>query len=109
MMVVGKIIVFLLGMCVGVQVLAAFYRILDLWYTIRTEYPKVIRGIFFWCGLSAFIAFLLGVNLRNAFLWGIIFYLPFYVANFFILQSIIRYRYKKGDKTLHKEKQEESY
>lgn len=108
MLLVGKIIVFLLGMGVAVQVLAAFYRILDLRYTIRTEYPRVIRGILFWGGLSAFIAFLLGDNLRNAFLLGLIFYLPFYVTNFFILQFIIRYRYKKGEKTRHKEHREES-
>ncbi|MCI5168572.1 MAG: hypothetical protein D3903_21385 [Candidatus Electrothrix sp. GM3_4] len=107
MMLVGKIIVFLLGMGVAVQVVAAFYSILDLWYTIRTEYPRVIRGILFWCGISGLMAFLVGDNLRNAFLGGIIFYIPFYVANFFLLQSIIRYRYKKGEKTIHEEDQEE--
>jgi hypothetical protein len=106
MLLIGKIIVFLLGMGVAVQVVAAFYRILDLWYTIRTEYPRVIRGILFWCGISGLIAFLVGDNLRNAFLGGIIFYIPFYVANFFLLQSIIRYRYKKGEKTSHEEDQE---
>ncbi|MCI5125822.1 MAG: hypothetical protein D3925_15465, partial [Candidatus Electrothrix sp. AR5] len=105
---IGEIIVFLLGMGVAVQVVAAFYSILDLWYTIRTEYPRIIRGILFWCGTSALIAFLVGDNLRNAFLGGIIFYIPFYVANFFLLQSIIRYRYKKGEKHTQKEHQEKS-
>lgn len=108
MMLVGKIIVFLLGMGVAVQVLAAFYRILDLWYTIRTEYPRVIRGIVFWCGISGLIAFLIGDNLRNAFLCGIIFYFPFYAANFFLLQSIIKYRYTKGERILPEEHREES-
>ncbi|MGB5687569.1 MAG: hypothetical protein WBM35_17305 [Candidatus Electrothrix sp.] len=107
MLLIGKIIIFLLGMGVAVQVVAAFYSILDLWYTIRTEYPRVIRGIVFWCGISGLIAFLVGDNLRNAFLGGIIFYIPFYGANFFILQSIIRYRYKKGGKTNHEEHQKD--
>ncbi|CAK8724540.1 hypothetical protein KKHLCK_14350 [Candidatus Electrothrix laxa] len=92
----------------AVQIVAAFYSILDLWYTIRTEYSRVIRGILFWCGISGLIAFLVGENLRHAFLGGIIFYVPFYVANFYLLQSIIRYRYKKGEKALHEEQQEES-
>ena len=107
MLLIGKIIVFLLGMGVAVQVVAAFYGILDLWYTIRTEYPRVIRGIVLWCGISGLIAFLVGNNLRNAFLGGMIFYIPFYGANFFLLQSIVRYRYKKGEKTRQEEHQEE--
>ncbi|MDU9049876.1 MAG: hypothetical protein Q3M30_13590 [Candidatus Electrothrix sp. Rat3] len=109
MMLVGKIIVFLLGMGVAVQVVAAFYRIIDLWYTIRTEYPRVIRGIVFWCGISSLIAFLVGDNLRNTFLGGMIFYIPFYLANFFLLQSIIKYRYKKAEQDIHDEQQEESH
>ncbi|MCI5219200.1 MAG: hypothetical protein D3914_08425 [Candidatus Electrothrix sp. LOE2] len=108
MMFIGKIIVFLLGMGVAVQVLAAFYLILDLRYTIRTEYPRVIRGILFWCGISGIIAFLVGDNLRNAFLRGMIFYLPFYAANFYLLQGIIRYRYKKGERTLPEEHRKKS-
>jgi len=107
MILIGKIIVFLLGMGVAVQVVAAFYSILDLWYTIRTEYSRVIRGILFWCGISGLIAFLVGEDLRKAFFGGMIFYVPFYVANFYLLQSIIRYRYKKGEKELHKEHPEE--
>ena len=109
MLLVGKIIVFLLGMGVAVQIVAAFYRILDLWYTIRTEYPRVIRGILFWCGISGLIAFLVGEDLRNAFLGGMIFYVPFYVGNFYLLQSIIRYRYKKTEQEIHDEQQEESH
>ena len=100
---VGKIIVFLLGMGVAVQVLAAFYQILDLRYTIRTEYPRIIRGILFWSAISGIITFLIGDNLRNAFLWGMICYPPFYAASFFLLQSIIRYRYTKGGKIFRKE------
>ena len=109
MLLIGKIIAFLLGMGVAVQVLAAFYRILDLWYTIRTEYPRVIWGILFWCGLSACIAFLVGGNLRNAFLGGMLFYIPFYFANLFLIQSIITSRYKKKEETIHEEQQEESH
>ena len=95
MLVVGKIIVFLLGMGLAVQIVAAFYGIIDLWYTIRTEYPRVLKGILLWCGISGLIALLLGENLRPAFLWGLLCYLPFYIISFLTLQSIIKYRYKK--------------
>ena len=104
-MIFGKIIAFILGMCVAVQVVAAFYRIIDLWHTILTEYQDVIRKIFFWCGLSGLIAFFLGQNLRPAFLWGMFFYLPFYVGNFLLLQSIIKSRYKEGEQTMHEKKE----
>ncbi len=101
MILLGKIIVFLLGMCIAVQVVVAFYRIIDLWYTIGTEYPSVIKWIFFWGGISTLIAFLLGESLRYAFLWGMFFYVPFYLANFFLLQGIIKYRYQKEEQAIH--------
>ena len=107
LIIIGKIIVFLLGMGLAVQVLAAFYGILDFQYTLRTAYPRVIRGILFWCGISALTAFLVGENLRNTFLGGMIFYLPFYAANFFLLQGIIKYRFRKKEEMLHEEQQEE--
>ncbi len=97
-MIVCKLMVFLLGMCVAVQVVAAFYRFLDLWYTIRTEYLRVIQGIAIWAGISFLLALLLGPNLRNAFLWGMIFYVPFYLVNFFLLRFILKYRCWKSKK-----------
>ncbi|MCI5222153.1 MAG: hypothetical protein D3924_05655 [Candidatus Electrothrix sp. AR4] len=98
MMIVYKITVFLAGMCVAVQVMAAFYRILDLWYTIRTEYLKIIRGIAFWSGVSMLLVILLGSDLRNAFLWGMTFYVPFYVINFLLLRSFLKYRWREMKK-----------
>ncbi len=89
---VMKMVLFLVGMCASIQVIAAFYRILDLWYTIHTAYLKVIQGIVGWVGLSVIIAVLLGEQWRGAFLWGMAFYVPFYVINFFLLQSILKYR-----------------
>jgi hypothetical protein len=106
MMILGKIIVFLLGMCVAVQVVAAFYRIIDLWYSIGTEYLFVIKGIFLWSGTGALIALLLGESLRPAFLWGMFFYIPFYLASFFLLQGITRYRYQKEEQAIHDEVRE---
>ena len=49
---------FLLGVYLSMRVLAALYRILDLWYTIGTAYPKVLQGILGWAGAAAAIAVL---------------------------------------------------
>jgi hypothetical protein len=70
MTIIIKIALFLFGMWVGVYVLAAFFRIIDLWYTINTTYLKVIRGILGWGGITVAIAVLLG-KWQGAFLWGL--------------------------------------
>ena len=87
----GKVIVFLLGICLSVQVVAAFFRVLDLWYMIRLAYPKVLRGILGWVGISCVIAVVIKEPWRGAFLWGLILYVPFYLVNFFLIQRAIRY------------------
>jgi len=78
MIVAIKIIVFLFGMIICVQLIAALYGIIDLWYTFRTEYQKVIRRILIWSVLTIAIALLLGNELRPAFLWGLAGYFVFY-------------------------------
>ena len=87
-----KIIIFFLGMGLAVQVAAAFYRILDFWETIDTAYPKVMKGILGWGGLSALIALILGTQWRMAFLWGMFSYIPLYLLNYTVIQAIIRHK-----------------
>jgi hypothetical protein len=78
MTIVIKIIVFLFGMCICVQLVGALYVIIDLWYTFRTEYPKVIQRILIWSGITITIAWILGNQLRPAFMWGLAGYVVFY-------------------------------
>jgi hypothetical protein len=85
-----KIIVFLLGMCLSVQLVAAFYRLVDLWYTIHTVYPKIVQGLLGWIGISVVIIIILGEQWRGAFLWGLGLYVPFYLLNFILIRSLIR-------------------
>ena len=86
-----KIIIFLVGMGISVQLVAAFYRILDLWYTIHTVYLRIVREILIWIGISAVIVIILGKQWRGAFLWGLGLYVPFYLLNFFLIQMMIRH------------------
>jgi len=73
-----KIIVFLFGMIICVQLIAALYGIIDLGHAFKTEYAKVIRRILVWGILTIAIAWLLSDSLRPAFLWGLAGYFVFY-------------------------------
>ena len=84
------IVLFLLGMCICVQLMAALYGIIDLWYTMRTAYPRVIRRILVWTLLCVAIAWLLGNDLRPAFLWGLVGYVGFYLFSFWGYQLLFR-------------------
>ena len=83
-----NIAIFLFGMCICVQLMAALYGIIDLWYTIRTVYPTVIRRILVWTLLCVAIAWLLGDDLRPAFLWGLVGYVGFYIFSFWGYQIL---------------------
>jgi hypothetical protein len=85
-----KTIIFLLGMCLSVQIVAAFYRFLDLRYTIHTAYLKIVQGILIWIGIGVVIVIILGEQWRGAFLWGLGLYVPFYLLNFFLIRNMIR-------------------
>ena len=71
---------FLLGLYLSIRSIVALYRILDLWYTIRTAWPIVLRGLLVWLGGTAAIALALPPRLRAPFLWGALGYLAFYVV-----------------------------
>ena len=83
-----NILLFLFGMCICVQLVAALYGIIDLWYTMRTAYPTVIRRILVWTLLGAAIAWLLGDGLRPAFIWGMAGYVGFYIFSFWGYQLL---------------------
>ena len=88
--VILKIILFLLGMCLCVQLMAALYGMIDLRYTLRTAYPTVIRRILVWTLFCVAIVWLLRDDLRPAFLWGLIGYVGFYVCSFWGCQLLFR-------------------
>lgn len=81
--------VFVLGMYLSVRLVAALYRIIDLWYTIGTAYPKVIRGIIGWVGLSVAIAALLGEHYRQVFVWGFVAFLILYPVSIFLSKLLV--------------------
>jgi hypothetical protein len=80
MTVLAKIIIFLLGMSVCVQIVAALYGFIDLWYTFRTTYIKVLQRIVVWSIVATAVYWLLMDSLRPAFLMGMIGYILLYVG-----------------------------
>lgn len=71
---------FLLGIYLSLRLIAALYRILDLWYTIGTAWPRVVRGVLGWGGATVGIAVLAGDRLRPAFLLGLAAFAAFYLG-----------------------------
>jgi branched-subunit amino acid transport protein len=58
---------FLIGVYLSIRIIAALYRIIDLWYTIESAWPRVVRGILGWSGAAVVAALILQ---RAAFLSG---------------------------------------
>ena len=81
---------FVLGLYLSLRVLAAFYGLLDLWYTIRTAYPAVIRGMVGWVGSTVTLAAWLDGPNRTAFACGLAAYLTFYLSLFGLRHLILR-------------------
>ena len=57
-------VVFLAGMFLGTWLLAGLYSVIDLWYTIRTAWPAVLRRVLGWTSLTAVVLFLLSGGWR---------------------------------------------
>jgi len=83
------IALFMLGVYFSIRVIAALHRIVDLWYTIRTAWWKVCRGILGWGGGTVAIAALLPDRYRTAFLWGLAAFLLIYLGAFVLWHLIV--------------------
>ena len=88
MTVLGHIAAFVLGVYLSIRMIAALYAILDLWYRIGTDYPRVIRGVAGWAVTIAAIAGLLDASGRMAFTSGLVAFLLFYLS-LFLLRHLV--------------------
>lgn len=82
---------FVAGLLVGIRVLAALYGPLDLWYTIGTAWPVVVRRIVVWVAVAVgALAWLDGAP-RIAFALGMATHLALHVvASYLIVNSYPR-------------------
>lgn len=81
---------FLVGVYLGMRTLAALYRVLDLAYALRREYPRVLRGIVGWGGTSATVIAFAGAPERAAFLCGVVAFVLFYLSLFGLRHLLLR-------------------
>jgi hypothetical protein len=71
MTIIVQIALFFAGMYVSMRMIAALFRIVDLWYTINTAYPRMIRGVLGWGAVMAIMIVMLGGVLLTSFLFGL--------------------------------------
>jgi len=81
-----------IGVHVSIRTVAALYRIIDLWYTIRTAYPRVLGAIAVWTGMIFVLAAVLPDPRRAAFFWGLVGFVPFYVSLYVLRPLVTRRR-----------------
>lgn len=84
-------VLFALGVYLSIRVLAAFYRIADLWYRIGTDWPRVAGGIAVWGGAALLIALAAGQR-RAAFVWGFATYAAFHALLHVATRVYVRMR-----------------
>jgi hypothetical protein len=89
MITLAGMVLFLFGLHLALHTVAACYRIIDLWYTIRTTWPRVLGGILAWVTATAGIAVVLPERLRAAFLWGVGSFVPFYLGLYVIRHPLL--------------------
>jgi hypothetical protein len=82
MIVSAKIVIFLLGMSLCVQMISALYGFIDLGYTSRSAWIAVCRRLLIWIIAAVVFWRLLGEVLRPSFLWGMIGYVFLYILIF---------------------------
>jgi len=83
-MIVMKIILFFCGFFLGSQLIGALCGIIDLWYTIRTAYVRVVIQIVIWCFVIGGIGLVLGDSLRPAFFYGMAAFAAWHVVLFWL-------------------------
>jgi hypothetical protein len=74
MTIIVQIPLFLSGMYVAMRMIAALFRLVDLWYTFNTAYPRMIRGVLGWGAVMAIMIVMLGGIHRTSFLFGVAVY-----------------------------------
>jgi hypothetical protein len=80
-------ILFALGVWVSMRLVAALYRVIDLWYTIRTRWPGVVARIALWALVITAMALGLTGPRRTAFLAGLIGF-PVFYPSFYVLRNL---------------------
>jgi hypothetical protein len=83
---------FALGVALSIRLIAALYGFLDLWYRIRTAWPRVLGTLLLWTSVTAAAAWAMPAGPRRALCWGLAGYALFYVSLFPLRDLALRRR-----------------
>jgi len=87
--VVASVLLFAVGAHLALRTIAALHRVIDLWYTMGTMWPRVLRGLAGWGGAIYVLSVLLPPALRAPLLWGCGAYLAFYLSLVVLRHAVI--------------------
>lgn len=85
----GHLAVFALGVYLSIRMIAALYHVVDLWYRIGADYPRVVRGILGWAVTISAVSWLLDATARVALAAGLVAFLLFYLSLFGLRHLVI--------------------
>jgi hypothetical protein len=78
-------LIFVAGILLGIRLVAALYAPIDLWYTIRTAWPVVVRRVVGWSATTAAALLLLPAGgPRWALVAGMGLYLIVHLGTWFV-------------------------
>ncbi len=83
-----QILLFLLGIHLAMQLIAACYGLVDLWYCIDRHLLRVLTRILFWGATVALLDFWLTVGYQTWFQAGILFFAVFHVVIYWFGQLL---------------------
>ena len=90
MTLMGQAVAFVFGVGLSVQMIAALHAIIDFWYAIGTQYPRVVRGILGWGITIGTIAWFLARPFQTAFVSGLLAFMVFYLSLFVLRHPVLR-------------------
>ena len=94
------VLLFLLGAYLAVRLLTALHRVVDLWYAIGREWPRVVRGLVVWSGVPLALIVVLPDRHARVLVLGLAGYAACYVAAavlwFLLVPVISRWRARNG-------------
>ena len=93
MQIIIDLLIFLIGIHLTMQLIAALYRIIDLWYRIEDFLLPIARSILLYTLSILFIWWQLEERNEDTFLWGCIFFLCFHIGGFWIAQAIFKIKW----------------
>jgi hypothetical protein len=88
-MMILEVLCFFLGLHLTMLLVAACYRVIDLWYRISDYAVSILLQILATLTVIGLCLWLIGAELRNAFLAGQIFFVSFHITIYWLGRAVL--------------------